>query len=162
MTDFEKIGQKIADDLDASKATEVAQQLSQYSQELSRDDFRKLIKTVDEKEKDDKGLDLVSKYDKNTPVHFAVLPKELHASAKKMAELMDTGKTADAVELMTKTATDLEKQYPNDKNKVQQEFSRWALTVDKYEKDGTGSDITIDLKKPGVQGLNWQFEKIGK
>ncbi len=163
MTDFEKVGQKIADDLDASKPDDVAKQLSQYSQQLSRDDFRKLIKTVDEKEKDDKGLDLIIKYDsKNTPVQYSILPKELHASAKKMAELMDKGKTADAVELLNKTATDLDKQYPKDPKKVQQEFSRWSLAVDTYEKDGVGSDVSIDLKKTGVDGISWQFEKIGK
>lgn len=160
MSNFDKASDGIAADLDASKANDVATKLSQYSQQLSRDDFRSLLKDTDSKEKDNVGLDLVIKYDAlNTPEHYSVLPADQHASAKRMAGLMDAGKTAAAAELLAKTAKEIDAKHPGDDAKVQQEFSRWALAVDKYEKDGTGSDIKIDLTKPGVQGLEWKFEK---
>ena len=160
MSNFDKAADGIASNLDASKADDVARQLSQYSQQLSREDFRSLLKTVDTKENDGVGLDLVIKYDAlNTPEHYSVLPADQHATAKKMAGLMDSGKTADAVELLNKTAREMDAKHPGDAAAVQQEFSRWALAVDKYEQDGTGSDISIDLTKPGVKGLNWQFQR---
>ncbi len=158
MTDINLSAKEIASNLDEGKEDEAARQLSNFAQQLSRDDFRKLVKAVDANEKDGVGLDLVIKYDNNTPVSYTILSAELHASAKQMAQLMDTGKTADATELLNATARQMEKDNPRNPAKVQKSFGRWAMAVDAYEKDGVGSDVTIDPKKPGVTGIEWMFK----
>jgi len=159
---FDRAAREIATNLDSGKEQEAATQLSQYAQQLSREDYRSLIKAVDANEQDDKGLDLIVKKDaQGTPTSFAILPKELHQSARDMARLMDTGapKTAAATELLNRTATNIDNANGGDAQKTQQQFSRWAIAVDAYERDGIGSDVTVDLSKPGLTGLSWKFEK---
>ncbi len=162
MTDFDRSAQEIATALDSGREDIAAQSLSQFAQSLSREDFRKLVTTVDQKEKDDVGSDLIIKRDTNgTPVSYSVLSKDLHAAARGMAGLMDKGKSADAMEYMSKIAKQIDANNSTDPVKAAEQMRLWSLAVDAYERDGVGCDVTIDLKKRGVDGISWQLQ-LGK
>ncbi len=172
MADIAKAAQEIAGKMHSVDTTtpqnlekgerEVGQMLSQYAQQLSRDDFRSLVKAVGQQEnKDGKGLDLV--FDDNALPRgaYAVLPHELAESAKKMAGLMDSpGHTADAVELLSQTEKQIDDAKNHDPAAVQREFSLWSIAVDAFDKKGVGSDVSIDLRKPGLTGIEWNFEQV--
>lgn len=149
----------IVEALDNNQEERASNALSEYAQSLSRDNFRTLVSSIDGREKDGVGLDLIIKKDeKGTPIRFAILPNELHTSAKKMAELMDQGKLAEAKKLRAATSADIIKKYENNPERGIKELILWSVAVDAYEKDGVGSDVAMDTTKPGTDGIEWQLD----
>lgn len=154
MGGFGDAARDLAANLDFGNEDLVGQKLSAYAQQLSREDFKQLLSTVDQVEKDGVGLDLVLKRDGHgTPTNYAVIPNQLHQSARDMAGLMDSGREVEAEQLMQKATGDIFRIYPRDE--AMKKYGLWAMAVDAYERDGVGVDVTIDKTKPGIEGIAW-------
>lgn len=152
--DLDKSAEKVASALDNEGLSRQAIEF------LFQDEYKKaeenglkneFVKSVDEKETDDKGIDLVVKYDTNkNPIDFQIVPGEWHANARKMAELMDTRQQSQAMQLNYDMSSKIREEFPGFSNIIERnrQRNRWGFTVDYYEKSGVGYDVNI-YKWPG-------------
>lgn len=121
------------------------------------------IKSVDEKEEDGTGLDLIARYDKNqVPTEHQVIPNQWHSSAKEMAKLMDDGKMQQAMDLHYKMWWDVKTDFPGFSNMLEhrRQMNRWMFTIDYYEQSQKGYDVNIYQWPMGEGEPRFDFFKL--